>query len=656
MKATKRRPAGVRRAILAGAALALGAALGTVPAAVSDASPSAPAPHVMTIMMENTDYSQFAGSPQMPYLNDIAHEYADFTQAYGWTYPSLPNYLELLSGSDQGTAGNDCDITDPGCGDFTGPTLVTQLEAAGDTWNAYYQGDASGCDQSDGSGNYPYWHNPFRYFADFSSQCKFISNFSDLNANLNSNNPADFQWVVPDLVNSGGDNGTMASGDSWLNGELPAIMSSNWYRQGGQIVILYDTGYNDVGGPGGDGAGGGGQIPMVVISAHTRGMGQVSTTVDTAGVLRSIESVYGLAYLGDAANATNGSLGNALVPGRPTGSPVAETSSSGATLTTSAEGQSPQVRSVGGESLALNGVATIPAATGGPSFDAGAGDGAGTIEVGIDQGGQGVVVEGDAVQVVPGTSSLQSVSCASATTCYAVGLAPSNDDEAVLVKIVDGRVTDVTPDSAMIGLYGIACPTSTTCYAVGYDNADDADAVITVTDGQIPASAPLEVAGGGEWLNTISCASATACDAVGLVNYEPSFVPVVSGVPGSPVTIPNAWYVNGVDCVSSTTCVAVGEDTTEQGIVATDTDGVATTTVVPDSLNLYGVAASQAGSYVVTGAGLPDAQGYSSGVVLTYDNGRVGQVTTLGDTNGFGQVACGARDTGCVAVGATYFH
>ena len=197
--------------------------------ATASPNPTASAPHIMTIMMENTDYSQFVDL-LTPYLNERSPTSTqNFTRAAGWTYPSLPNYLDLLSGSDWGTAGNDCDITDPGCSDFAGPTLVNQLAGAGLTWNAYYQGDASGCDQSDGSGNYPYWHNAFRYFSDFSTLCKNISNFSDLNFNLSSPNAADFQWVVPDLVNSGGDNGTMQSGDSWLNTELPQIMSSTWY-------------------------------------------------------------------------------------------------------------------------------------------------------------------------------------------------------------------------------------------------------------------------------------------------------------------------------------------------------------------------------------------------------------------------------------------
>ena len=567
-------------------------------------NPTATAPHIMTIMMENTDYSQFVGSPQMPFLNEISHEYANFTQAYGWTYPSLPNYLELLSGSDWGTSGNDCDITDSGCSDFAGPTLVNQLANAGLTWNAYYQGDASGCDQSDGGGNYPYWHNAFRYFADFSTLCKNISNFSDLNSNLDSPNAADFQWVVPDLVNSGGDNGTMQSGDSWLNSELPQIMNTNWYREGGQIVILYDTGYEDSSSTPSEG----GQIPMVVVSARTQDMGSIATPIDTAGVLRSIEQAYGLSYLGDAANAANGDLGNALTSGRPVGR-TAPSTSSGAILTTSLRGPD-NVASVNGfaaQTLALNGMAQVP--TGGGIFGGQLNQQSqqhSTITVGESADSEGVITDNGSSVSVPNTSALESVSCTSSTQCYAVGLAPSNDDEGVLVSIRNGQPTLETPEPAFIGLYGIDCTTTSTCYAVGYDNDDDADAVTTITNGMAGALNEVEPGQGvGEWLNAISCPTTTQCFAVGFVNYYPSIVPITSGVPGTPVTISdggNAWYVNGIDCSSANYCVAVGENDVEQGIVSTFVNGaVGTTQVVPNTENLYGAGCDSEGDCLLDG-------------------------------------------------------
>jgi hypothetical protein len=636
---------------LLAAAAGVAAATGTAPAAAAVKVPvtkmagSAAPAHIMTIMMENTDYSQFAGAAAMPYLNEIAHEYATYTDAYGWTYPSLPNYLELLSGSDDGTAGQDCDITQAGCNNFTNPTLVDQLDAKGISWNAYYQGDESGCYQGDGTGNYPYWHNAFRYFADFSQQCSHISNFSDLLSNLNEPDPSDFQWVVPDLVNSGGDNGTMSSGDSWLNGELPQILNTAWYRQGGQIVILFDTGYEDSGGVNGSS---GGQIPMVVISARTKGMGAVGTPINTAGVLRSVEHAYGLSYLGDAADAANGSLGDALTSGRPIGYGAATPVSAGAVL--GIDGTAPRALATVPGTISVNGIATIGAGAG-----AGAGSHGGSaplVEVGQNAAGQGVVaVSGGPAQVVPGTADLESVACTRGPRCYAVGLGALNSDEAVLVSIVGGRAVRVTDLPAFIGLYGIACPDSTTCYAVGYDNSDDADAVTTITGGN--AGAPVEVAGGGEWLNAISCPTSAECYAAGLVNYNPSIVPIDDGTPGTALTIPDAWYVNGIDCPSASECVAVGENTTAQGLVGVLADGNVAATEVSGTEYLYGVGCDSPTSCVVTGAGVPAADGYSSGVVASFANGAAGPVRAIPNTNGFGQVITNGKG-GYLSVGAAY--
>ena len=244
------------------------------------------------------------------------------------------------------------------------------------------------------------------------------------------------------------------------------------------------------------------------------------------------------------------------------------------------------------------------------------------------------------------------MSCTTDKQCYAVGLGALNSDEGVLVSIVNGKAAKVTDLSAFIGLYGISCPTASTCYAVGYDNSDDADAVTTIVSGK--AGSPVEVAGGGEWLNSISCASSTECYAAGLVNYNPSIVPIASGQPGTAVTIPDAWYVNGIDCTSVGNCVAVGENSTEQGIIGTLVNGAAgATTVVKGTEYLYGVGCASATSRVVTGAGTPRKDGYSSGVVAPVTSGVAGNVKTVAYANGFGQVIPHGKD-GYLAVGAAY--
>jgi hypothetical protein len=100
--------------------------------------------------------------------------------------------------------------------------------------------------------------------------------------------------------------------------------------------------------------------------------------------------------------------------------------------------------------------------------------------------------------------------------------------------------------------------------------------------------------------------------------------------------------------------VAVGENSTEQGIIGTlVNDQVGTTTVVNGTEYLYGVGCASAASCVVTGAGTPRKDGYSSGVVVPVTSGVAGKGTTVAGTNGFGQVVPHGKD-GYLAVGAAY--
>jgi len=591
------------------------------------------APHVMTIMMENTDFSQAIGSAAMPYLNELAHQYAAFPQAYGWSYPSLPNYMELLAGSTLGIS-SDCDPGDPGCTDLSHETFTDQLQAVGISWHAYFQDDVSGCDDNPSdffSGNYDVEHNPFAYLAEFPQICGHLSNFSPLLSDLRGRGAADYNWVVPDLDNDGGDNGTMSSGDTWLADAVPQMMDTPWYRHGGQIVIIYDTGYGNSGGF--NGSSGGRIPPIIVISSHTRGMGLRPLPLNTAGLLRSLDRVYGLSYLGDAADPNNGSLGNALIAGRPTGH-RGRALYAGAVVGAGSRA----VRVVPG-SLALEGVARDPA---GP-----------LVEVGESRDGQGVVVTGGRWAVpVPGTTNLESVSCPAAGICWAVGLGPQNSDQATLVKIVDGRPASVQEVPTFYGLYGIDCPAAETCEAVGYDTSDIADAVTTITNG-VPG-APVEVAGGGEWLNAISCPIATVCDATGLVNYTASVVPIDNGIPQTPITIPQAWYLNGIDCPSADECTVVGESgNSGEGFLDTVAAGVpGAGQLVPGTEYLYGVGCVAGGDCLVSGASQVGVSGYSHGVLLHDTDGDLGALSPVVLANGLGQVSCAATAQSCVTVGA----
>ena len=87
--------------------------------------------HIVMVIEENHSYSQIIESPDAPYINSLAAQGAVFTQSFGVTYPSQPNYLALFSGSTQGITDNSCPHT------FTTPNLGHALLEAGLTFAGY---------------------------------------------------------------------------------------------------------------------------------------------------------------------------------------------------------------------------------------------------------------------------------------------------------------------------------------------------------------------------------------------------------------------------------------------------------------------------------------------------------------------------------------
>jgi hypothetical protein len=272
-------------------------------------SAASPAPHVMVIMMENREASSVIGSPDAPYVNSLASRFGLATNSYGFTHPSLPNYLELISGS---THGINSDCTD--CS-VDGTTLVDQMAARGISWKAYMEGAPTPCYRADSSPEgYAKRHNPFVYFthiADDPAMCGRIVPFSQLASDLASPDGPSFVWVTPDLCHDGHDCPT-SDADSWLGRTLPSVLASPWYRAGGVVIITWDEGTSSASCCHGAS---GGRIPTLVVSASTPAGARSAQPVDHAGTLATIEDLYGLPHLGDAADPASGSL-LALLPGR----------------------------------------------------------------------------------------------------------------------------------------------------------------------------------------------------------------------------------------------------------------------------------------------------------------------------------------------------
>jgi hypothetical protein len=248
--------------------------------------------HVVVVWMENTEATGVTAS-SMPYLYGLAGTYGRADAYYGVTHPSLPNYLAFWSGSTQG-------VTDDADYDLPGPSLSSQMSAAGRSWRTYAQDypAGAGCHTAstysggvDGpgvAGTYARKHDPAMSFTSVSGtgDCADIQPLSAFDPGV------DLSFVVPNLCNDMHDC-SPATGDAFLSAFLPSVFAAaDWAHT--LLVVTFDEGSTNTNG--------GGRVFTLVARAGLSGV--VSTARhDHYGLLRTIEDVFGLPCLGAACSA-----------------------------------------------------------------------------------------------------------------------------------------------------------------------------------------------------------------------------------------------------------------------------------------------------------------------------------------------------------------
>jgi acid phosphatase len=249
--------------------------------------------HVFVIVMENEESSSLIGNGAAPYINGLAQSYGLATQYYAISHPSLPNYLTLTAGSTFGIS-SDCTTC------WVGATnLADQIEAGGRSWKAYLEDMPSACFVGDA---YPYMqkHNPWIYYNDIrtnAARCNaHVVPFSQLGADLGNGSVPNYVWITPNMCNDMHDC-SIATGDSWLSQQVPAILNSAAFRNGGVLFITWDEG--------GTNAGcctnaAGGQVATLVISPLGRTAFQSSVPETHYSLLRTVEDSWNLPRLGGA--------------------------------------------------------------------------------------------------------------------------------------------------------------------------------------------------------------------------------------------------------------------------------------------------------------------------------------------------------------------
>jgi phospholipase C len=246
---------------------------------------------VFTIVMENHSYSDIIGSAAAPYINQLAKQGAIAAGYHDpYIHPSEPNYIWMVAGENFGVL-NDNDPT-PQSAIKSTSHIADQLERAGLTWKSYQESMGAPCGLAS-HGDYAAKHDPFLYFADIngsngttfapSARCAdHVVDYSQLPVDLASGNAPAYAFITPNLQHDM-HNGTVQQADAWLAQEVPTILASDAYKNGGALFILWDEGSSDADDP-----------PFIALSPLAKPGFVSRTSYDTSSYLMTVESMLGV--------------------------------------------------------------------------------------------------------------------------------------------------------------------------------------------------------------------------------------------------------------------------------------------------------------------------------------------------------------------------
>jgi hypothetical protein len=270
------------------------------------ASAASPIQTVFVVVFENHNWSDIVNNSAAPYINQLLSQasHAENYRNPPGVHPSAPNYLWLEGGQDFGLIGGST-FTPAVYGQSTSQHLVTQLKNAGISWKAYQESMPPGqCPLTDAS-PYAVRHDPFVFFNDVTDNQSLnspyclahVRPYTDLAADLTQGTTGRYNFITPNVCHDMHDCG-IGAGDTWLSSELPKILQSSVYQQGGAVFIVWDEGA---------GSTSDGPIGLIALSPAAKGHGYSSAVPYThSSLLLTLQEIFGVRpLLGDAVNATD---------------------------------------------------------------------------------------------------------------------------------------------------------------------------------------------------------------------------------------------------------------------------------------------------------------------------------------------------------------
>ncbi len=235
--------------------------------------------HIVIVIEENKSFSQIIDNRDAPYINELAKRGSLFTNSYGVTHPSQPNYLALFTGSTRGITSNACPL------DLGGDNLASQLQAKGLSFISYAESMPEAGYDGCIYGAYMRKHNPVANWKTLTAHNQPFSVF-----------PADYAqlptvaFIVPDQRNDMHD-GSIAQGDAWLKQNIEAY--AKWaMRHNSLLIVTWDE----------DDGSSNNRIATIMVGQRVK-PGKYNQRIDHYNLLRTVEEMYGLPCLGESTRA-----------------------------------------------------------------------------------------------------------------------------------------------------------------------------------------------------------------------------------------------------------------------------------------------------------------------------------------------------------------
>ena len=239
--------------------------------------------HVVIVIEENRGYSQIMGKRNSAsYIHALAKRGVLFTESYGVSHPSQPNYLALFSGSTQGITNDSC------LRSFDNDNLASALLDGGFSFATFSESLPATGDLSCSSGAYQRKHNPAANWQGTRLPAGINKRFANF--------PQDFSklptvsFVIPDQNNDMHD-GSFEAADQWLKTRIEPYVA--WaFKHNSLLILTWDE----------DDFSEGNHIVTIMVGPMVKA-GTTPQRIDHYRVLRTLLDFYGLPDLGASRDA-----------------------------------------------------------------------------------------------------------------------------------------------------------------------------------------------------------------------------------------------------------------------------------------------------------------------------------------------------------------